>query len=91
MYERKSRLSIAKQYELLKLFVAGSTARAAGEIVGVQANTSAAFFMRLRHLIASKQPSYELSGEVEARAISAVCVKVSVVGALLAKWRYLAS
>ena len=66
MYKRKSRLSISKQYKLIELFVAGSTARAAGEIVGVQANTAAKFFLRLRQLIASKQPSLQLSGEVEA-------------------------
>ena len=66
MYIRKSRLSTAKQYKLIELFVVGATARAAGEIIGIQANTSAKFFMRLRYLIASKQPSYELSGEVEA-------------------------
>ena len=65
MYKRKSRLSISKQYKLIELFVAGSTARAAGEIVGVQANTAAKFFLRLRQLIASKQPSLQLSGEVE--------------------------
>lgn len=65
MFTRRSRLSTSKQYKLIKLFVAGSTARAAGEIIGVQANTSASFFMRLRQLIASKQPSFELSGEVE--------------------------
>ena len=47
-------------------FVAGSTARAAAEIVGVQANTAARFFMRLRQLIAGKLPSYQLCGEVEA-------------------------
>ena len=47
-------------------FVTGSTARAAGEVVGVQANTATRFFMRLRMLIASKLPSYELDGEVEA-------------------------
>lgn len=66
MYQRKSRLSAHKQSELIKLFVAGSTARAAAQIVGVNRNTSASFFMRLRHLIASKSPSYELDGEVEA-------------------------
>ena len=66
MYERKSRLSSAQQNKLIELFVVGSTARAAGEIVGVQANTAARFFMRLRQLIASKQASFELSGEVEA-------------------------
>ncbi len=47
-------------------FVAGSTARAAAEFVGVQANTAARFFMRLRQLIAGKLPSYQLCGEVEA-------------------------
>ena len=66
IYQRKSRLSSSQQSQLITLFVAGSTAWAAGEIVSVQANTSALFFMRLRHLIASKQPSFELSGEVEA-------------------------
>ena len=66
MYKRKSRLSISKQYKLIELFVEGSTARAAGEIVGVQANTAAKFFLRLRQLIASKQPNLQLSGEVEA-------------------------
>jgi transposase len=47
-------------------FVAGTTARAAAQLVGVQANTAIGFFLRLRKLIASQQPSYELSGEVEA-------------------------
>ena len=46
--------------------MAGTTARAAAEIVEVQANTAIQFYMRLRKLIASKMPSYELSGEVEA-------------------------
>ena len=66
MYKRKSRLSARQQSKLIELFVAGATARAASELVGVQANTSAMFFLRLRRLIASKIPSYELSGEVEA-------------------------
>ena len=65
MYERKSRLSVKQQGKLIDLFVVGATARAAAEVVGVQANTAARFFMRLRMLIASKQPSYDLSGEVE--------------------------
>jgi transposase len=66
MYQRKSRLTARKQGELIKLFVAGVTARAAAEVAGVNRNTSATFFMRLRQLIASKLPSYKLSGEVEA-------------------------
>ena len=54
------------QGKLIELFVAGSTARAAAEVTGVQANTAIRFFMGLRRLISSKLPSYELSGEVEA-------------------------
>lgn len=49
----------------MELFVAGSTARAAAELVGVQPNTAIRYFMRLRQLIASKLPSFALSGEVE--------------------------
>jgi transposase len=66
IYERGSRLKPRQQGRLIEHFVTGSTARAAGEVVGVQANTAARFFMRLRQLIASKLPSYELDGEVEA-------------------------
>lgn len=66
MYTRKSRLTSRQQGKLIEHFVLGATARAAAQISGVQANTAIAFFMRLRHLIASKQPSYILSGEVEA-------------------------
>ena len=66
MYTRRSRLSVRQQSRLIEHFVAGSTARAASEIVGVQANTAIRFFMRLRQLIASKLPSYRLCGEVEA-------------------------
>lgn len=66
MYARKSRLSAHQQGRLMEHFVAGSTARAAAQLVGVQPNTAARYFLRLRQLIASKLPSYELSGEVEA-------------------------
>ncbi|RXE65353.1 transposase, partial [Muribaculaceae bacterium Isolate-002 (NCI)] len=63
MYERRSRLNNRQQTELIKFFVAGATARAAGEMVGVNRNTAASYFMRLRRLIASHLPSYRLSGE----------------------------
>ena len=66
MYIRKSRLSPRRQNRLLEHFVAGTTARAAAEIIGVQPNTAIRFYMRLRFLIASRLPSYELNGEVEA-------------------------
>ncbi len=66
MYERKSRLSSRQQSKLIEHFVAGTTARAAAELIDVQSNTAIKFYQRLRQLIASKTPSYELSGEVEA-------------------------
>jgi len=66
MYERRSRLTPRQQGKLIERFVAGATARAASEVVGVNVKTATAFYMRLRHLITSKQPSFELSEEVEA-------------------------
>lgn len=65
MYCRKSRLTVQQQSKLIEHFVTGATARAASEVVGIQANTLIRFFMRLRQLIASNLPSYELSGEIE--------------------------
>lgn len=66
IYQRRSRLSGKQQGRLIDLFVAGATARAAAEIVGVNRNTARVFYHRLRQLRASKLPSYDLSGEVEA-------------------------
>jgi transposase len=66
MYVRKSRLTAAQQQRLIEYFVGGMTARAAAEVLGIQANTAIRFFMMLRQIIASNLPSYELSGEVEA-------------------------
>ncbi|RQL29915.1 IS1595 family transposase, partial [Neisseria meningitidis] len=48
---RKSRLSRYKQNKLIELFVAGVTARTAVELVGVNKNTAAYYFHRLRLLI----------------------------------------
>ena len=66
MYQRRSRMSGRQQGKLLEHFVAGTTARAAALLIGVQANTAIYFYQRVRQLITSKLPSYELSGEVEA-------------------------
>ena len=66
IYVRGSRLSGKQQGRLIDLFVAGSTARAAAEMVGVNLNTARAFSHRLRQLSASKLPSYDLFSEVEA-------------------------
>jgi transposase len=66
VYQRRSRMSVRQQSRLLEHFVAGTTARAASQLTGVQANTAIRFYQRLRRLIAGKLPSFELSGEVEA-------------------------
>lgn len=66
MYERKSRLKLRQQSKLIEHFVSGTTARAASEIIGIQANTAIKFYQKLRRLIASKLPSYKLDGEIEA-------------------------
>ena len=65
MYKRKSRLKFSIQIRLIEYFIAGATARTSAELLDIQANTAINFFMRLRKLIASNLPSYELSGEVE--------------------------
>ena len=66
MYQRKSRMFTRQPYRLIEHFVAGTTARAASELIGVQSNTAITFYMGLRHLIASKLPSYELYGQLAA-------------------------
>ena len=61
---RKSRLSKAKQHKLLEHFVAGTTARCAAELVGVNRKTAAYYFQRLREIIAYQieQESHEVVG-----------------------------
>jgi transposase len=64
---RKSRLSRYKQSQLIVLFVAGSTARTAASLVGVNKTTASFYFQRLRQLIYDKSEHLEmLEGEVEA-------------------------
>ena len=48
---RKSRLSEPKQARLIEHFVAGTTARCAADLVGVNRNTSVYYFQRLRDII----------------------------------------
>ena len=76
----------------MKMFVVGATARAVAEVVGVHRNTAAVFFMPLRKLIASKLPSYELSGEVEADEsyFGGIRVRENEDVVQQAKWLYLA-
>jgi len=66
MYERRSRLSKGKRDHLLEHFVAGTTARAAAELVGVHRNTAASFYTRLRKVIAEEmEKASPVAGEVE--------------------------
>ena len=65
---RKSRISASKQDRLLELFVAGSTARSAASLVGVNPKTAAYYFQRLRELFAQRaeQEAHEVfENEVE--------------------------
>ena len=55
---RKSRLSKYKQGRLVEHFVAGTTARTAASLCGVNRKTAALYFLRLREIIA-----YELGAE----------------------------
>jgi transposase len=64
----KSRLIKAKQDRLLEHFVAGTRARCAASLVGVNRNTSAYYFHRLREIIAYylEQEAYMVfGGEIE--------------------------
>ena len=66
MYERKSRLSPQKRARLIEHFIAGTTARAAAQLAGVNKNTAATFFTRLRRVIADEmEKASPLAGEVE--------------------------
>ena len=51
---------------MLEHFVAGSTARTAGELIGVNRNTARLFFHRLRTIIAEEQEKHSpFTGEIE--------------------------
>ena len=65
---RKSRLSKHKQNRLVEHFVAGTTARCAASLVGVNFKTSAYYFHRLREIVAyhlEQEAAAVFSGEIE--------------------------
>lgn len=63
---RKSRLSIAKQDKLMEHFVAGTTARTAAGLVGVNKTTAAYYYHRLRELIYQAiEDATPFAGEIE--------------------------
>ena len=66
MYQRRSRFSRRTQERLIKHFVAGTTARVAAQLVGVHRNTAAAYYTRLRHVIAEEmEKMVPMDGEIE--------------------------
>ena len=65
---KKSRISKTKQEKLIEHFVAGTTARCASSLVGVNFKTAAYYYRRLRELIAyhlEQERHQVLSGEIE--------------------------
>ena len=65
---RKSRLSQYKQDRLIEHFVAGSTARTAASLIGVNRKTAAYYFLRLREIIAlelEREADEVFAGEIE--------------------------
>jgi len=65
---RKSRLSTARQHKLIEHFVAGTTARCAADLIGVNRKTAAYYYHRLREIITFKleQSADEVfCGEIE--------------------------
>ncbi len=63
---RKSKLSRYKQSRLIELFIAGTTARTASSLIGVNKTTASYYFHRLREVIAANNDNTDLfSGEIE--------------------------
>ena len=66
MAMRKSRLSQRKQLRLIEHFVAGTTARCAADLVGVNFKTAAFYFHRLREIITEEESNEGMAfGEFE--------------------------
>ncbi len=63
---RKSRLSKIKQERLMEHFVAGTTARCAAELIGVNRKTAAYYYHRLREIIyKAREDEMPFAGEIE--------------------------
>ena len=89
---RKCRLSKYKQGRLVEHFVAGTTARTAASLCGVNRKTAALYFLRLREIIAYEleaETADMLGGEIEVDESSSVAgAKVNVVAVLRVKFPY---
>lgn len=64
---KRCRLRDSEQRKLLEFFVAEVTARAAADLMGLQANTAALFYRKIRMVIAERLEvqASEFSGEIE--------------------------
>lgn len=66
MITRKTKLTKKQVEKLMEHFVAGTTARTAAELIGVNRNTSTKFFRKFREIIASNiEDDSLLEGEIE--------------------------
>ena len=67
MYIKHCKLSKNKQLELMKYFIAGSTARTTAELTKIHRNTTIRFFQKLRKKICIKQEQRKslLCGQIE--------------------------
>ena len=67
MYVKHCKLRRSEQLELMKYFVAGTTARTAADLVGIHRNTAIRFSHKLREKIAIKQQnrSEQFCGKIE--------------------------
>jgi transposase len=67
VYLKHCKLTRNKQLELMKYFIAGSTARTAAELTSIHRNTAIRFFHKLRCAIAIKQQerAAQFAGEIE--------------------------
>jgi len=57
---RRCKLSSKVQFRLVEFFVLEVTARSAASVLGIQPNTAALFYRKLRHLIADQLAQVEL-------------------------------
>jgi len=66
MERRRSKISKDKQCKLIEHFVAGTPARTAAELAGVNRHTATLFYHKLREVIAENLESWQqMDGEVE--------------------------
>lgn len=66
MKRRRSKLSLHTQRRLIEHFIAGTPARTAAELVGVNRNTATLYYRKLRETIAERiAHESPFEGEVE--------------------------